>query len=327
MPMSLLREAHTVPMKSLLLFVSLVALFAANGRAAEPGFKPLFNGKDLAGWDGNPALWSVEDGCITGKTQGPETLAYNQFLIWRGGAVKNFELRAKIKQSGNNSGIQYRSKELPEVGKWSVGGYQCDIHPTPANNGMVYEEKGRGIITRNSQSVVIDPEGKRWVIAEREPVKVDIAEWHDYTVIAQGNHLVHKVDGQVTADLVDHEEAKRSLAGIMAFQIHRGPAMTVQIKDVLLKELPEGGVMAFDKAALPASAAPAEKAKGAPKGKAKQPPKTDAPKTEAAAKPNVRFILADDLGWADTTLYGHTKYHHTPNLERLAKRGMLFTRG
>lgn len=240
---------------------------------AQDGFKPLFNGKDLAGWDGNPELWSVQDGCITGKTTGPEQLPYNQFLIWRGGVVKNFELHAKIKESGNNTGIQYRSKELTEVGKWSIGGYQCDVHPAPANNAMVYEERARGIICQNGQSVVIDPEGKRWLTAECEPVKVDIAEWHDYVVIAQGNHLIHKLDGQVTIDLTDHEETARALGGLLAFQIHRGPAMNVQIKDVMLKELPEGGVIAFDKAALPATAKLVEKkvlaAKGQPKAKGK----------------------------------------------------------
>ncbi len=136
---------------------------------ADEGFQSLFNGTDLKGWDGNPALWSVEEGCITGKTTKPQELAYNQFLIWRGGTVKNFELRAKIRQTGNNTGIQYRNKELPEVGKWAVGGYQMDIHPTTKNNGMVYDEKGRGIITPNGQSVVINPEGKRWLVSQREP--------------------------------------------------------------------------------------------------------------------------------------------------------------
>ena len=232
---------------------------------SEEGFKPLFNGKDLTGWDGNPELWSVEDGCITGKTKGPEHLTYNQFLIWRGGVVKNFELHAKIKQSGNNTGIQYRSKELPEIGKWSVGGYQCDIHPAPANNAMVYEEKARGIICQNGQSVVIDSEGKCWLVAEHEPVKVDIAEWHEYTVIAQGSHLIHKIDGQVTIDLVDHDESKRALEGLLAFQIHRGPAMNVQIKDVMLKELPEGGIVPFDKASI----ANAKPVPAKTKGKAK----------------------------------------------------------
>ena len=125
-----------------LIILSLAASLTTTSGAADGAFRPLFNGKDLSGWDGNPDLWSVEDGCITGKTTGPEQLSYNQFLIWRGGKVKNFELRAKVKQAGNNSGIQYRSKELPGIGKWSVGGYQCDIHPAAPNNAMVYEERG-----------------------------------------------------------------------------------------------------------------------------------------------------------------------------------------
>lgn len=252
------------PTMKRLLFSLLLSLSAAS---AQDGFKSLFNGKDLTGWDGNPELWSVEDGCITGKTTGPEQLAYNQFLIWRGGVVKNFELRVKVKQSGNNTGIQYRSKELPENGKWSVGGYQCDIHPATPNNAMVYEEKGRGIICQNGQGVVIDPEGRKWLASEHDPVTVDIAEWHEYTVIAQGNHLIHKVDGQVTIDLLDFELSKRSLEGLLAFQIHRGPAMNVQIKDVMLKELPDGGVIDFTNSPIPSDAQIIE-AK-APKNKAK----------------------------------------------------------
>jgi hypothetical protein len=249
----------------------LLSLIATTLLPAQDGFVPLFNGKDLTGWDGNPELWSVEDGCITGKTTGPDQLAYNQFLIWRGGTVKNFELRVKVKQSGNNTGIQYRSKELPENGKWSIGGYQCDIHPAAPNNAMVYEERGRGIICQNGQGVVIDPEAKRWLASEHDPVKVDIADWHEYTIIAQGNHLIHKIDGQVTIDLLDFEEKARSLEGLLAFQIHRGPSMTVQIKDVLLKKLPDGGVIDFANSPIPSDAqiieAKAPKAKG--KGKAK----------------------------------------------------------
>jgi putative heme-binding domain-containing protein len=261
----------------------LLSLLLTSFASAQDGFKPLFNGKDLTGWDGNPELWSVEDGCITGKTTGPEQLAYNQFLIWRGGKVKNFELHVKIKQSGNNTGIQYRSKELPENGKWSIGGYQCDIHPATPNNAMVYEERGRGIIVQNGQGVVIDPEGKRWLASEHEPVKVDIAQWHEYTVIAQGNHLIHKIDGQVTIDLLDFAEAKRSLEGLVAFQIHRGPAMNVQIKDVMLKELPDGGVISFEKSAIPSDAQIIE-AKAPAKGKAQQP--APAPvKGDAKGKP------------------------------------------
>jgi putative heme-binding domain-containing protein len=263
-------------MKRLLLF-SLLAFSAAS---AQDGFKPLFNGKDLTGWDGNPELWKVENGEIVGTTTGPEQLAYNQFLIWRGGVVKNFELKAKIKQAGNNTGIQYRSNENTDK-KWSIRGYQCDIHPNVPYRAMMYEEGGRGIVSQNGQSVVIDPSGVKWLAGEHDPVEADIAEWHEYTIIAKGNHLVHQIDGKTTMELTDFEEAKRSLEGLVAFQIHRGPAMEVHIKDVMLKELPDGGVVSFEKSAIPSDAQIIE-AKAPGKGKAKAP--AAAPKAPAKGK-------------------------------------------
>jgi hypothetical protein len=246
---------------------------------AEDGFRSLFNGKDLSGWDGNPELWSVEDGVIVGKTIGPEQLAYNQFLIWRDGTVQNFELRAMVKQSGNNSGIQYRSRELPEVGKWSVGGYQCDIHPAAPNNSMVYGEKAGGILVQNGQNIVIDPDGKAWLVSKSDPIEADVAQWHEYTIIAQGNHIVHKIDGKTTIELRDFDEKARDREGLLAFQIHRGPAMSVHIKDVMIKVLPEGGFVAFDKNALPEGtvALGTEKPKGKAKAKGKSPTKGKTP--------------------------------------------------
>jgi hypothetical protein len=221
--------------------------------------RQLFNGKDLTGWDGNPDNWSVQDGCITGVTTNEKQLPYNQFLIWRGGGegkntVKNFELTAKVKQSGNNSGLQYRSKELKDVGPWSIGGYQCDIHPDPRNNAMLYDERGRAIVAHNGQTVIIDKDGTRWVTKDTEPVKVDVAEWNEYTVIARGNHLIHKLNGQVTVDVIDLQESQRELEGLLAIQIHRGPAMKVQIKDIVLRELPDGGVLTAEEVKIPADA-------------------------------------------------------------------------
>ena len=272
------------PLSALLAFL----LVALSPLSAQDGFKPIFDGKSLAGWDGNPELWSVEDGCLTGKTKGPDHLTYNQFLVWRGGVVKNFELRAKIKCSASNSGIQYRSKDLPENGKWSIGGYQCDVHPSAPNNAMVYEERGRGILVQNGQSVIIDDKGGKWLSAEHEAVKVDIAEWHEYTVIANGNHLTHKIDGKVTIDLVDHDEKARSLEGLIAFQVHKGPAMIVQIKDVMLKELPEGGLLSLEKNLIPSDAQKIEK----PAAKAKKAPaKKAAPKADSVVKPATKAFL------------------------------------
>ena len=256
-------------MAQILIALAIAALLTTS-YAVDDGFKPLFNGKDLTGWDGNPELWSVEDGVITGKTTGPEQLKYNQFLIWRGGEVKNFELSAKVKVTGNNSGIQYRSEELPKNGKWSVGGYQCDIHPNAPYNAMIYEERGRGITVLNGQGVVADPESKRWLTDVRDTVKVDPAEWHEYSIIAKGNHIVHKIDGNLTAEFYDFDEKKRSLEGLLAFQIHQGPAMHVQIKDIMLKTLPDGGVIDFKVFAIPSDAQVIEKKKPAPKQKKKK---------------------------------------------------------
>src|SRR5882672_1791756 len=96
----------------------------------EPGFKSLFNGKDLTEWDGNPKLWSVQDGTITGKTgsDADTKINHNTFLVWKGGDVADFELRLSYKIVGGNSGIQYRSKVV-ETGKFGpiVGGYQADF--------------------------------------------------------------------------------------------------------------------------------------------------------------------------------------------------------
>src|SRR6476469_1773763 len=150
--------------------VASLAILAAIFSTAPAQERQLFNGKDLDGCEGNPESWSVQDGAITGITTDDKRLPYNQFLIWRGGKVKNFELTAKIKQSGNNSGIQYRSKELSNIGPWSVGGYQCDIHPIAANNAMLYDERGRGIVAQNGQTVIIDREGNKWLTKETEPV-------------------------------------------------------------------------------------------------------------------------------------------------------------
>jgi len=96
------------------------------------GFTAIFNGRDLMGWEGSPKYWKVEDGCLTGTADG--TLKYNRFIIWRGGTVKNFELRVQVKVSpAGNSGLQYRGTERPDLGESVVTGYQCDVVPTRAD--------------------------------------------------------------------------------------------------------------------------------------------------------------------------------------------------
>src|SRR5437868_4621608 len=133
---------------------------AAAAAGADDGFVSLFNGKDLAGWKGNSDYWSVEDGAITGTTTADKPLKYNTFLIWEGGQPADFELRAKFKISGGNSGIQYRSKVLDE-NKFVVGGYQADIDAGNKFTGINYEEKMRGILVQRGERATIGEDGKK----------------------------------------------------------------------------------------------------------------------------------------------------------------------
>lgn len=222
---------------------------------ANDGFTPLFNGKDLTGWDGDSALWKVADGVVIGTCSSPTSPKQNSFLIWRGGVLKDFELRATVRVIGdNNSGIQYRSRALPAISPWAITGYQCDIHPAIEHTGMTYEERGRGIFGLNGKDVAVDPDGGRWLIKEHDPVKVDVSQWNEYTVIARGNHLVHKINGKVTSELFDYDEKGRALEGLLAIQLHSGNTNKVQVKQIQLRSLTDGKVLAFDRSRLPAGA-------------------------------------------------------------------------
>jgi len=248
-------------------FVTSIA--AATEDAGESGFVSLFNGQDLAGWEGDDDLWCVEDGAITGQFGEGVTLPHNKFLIWRGGEPRDFELHMSFWQDGNNSGIQYRSHELPEVGAFSMGGYQCDVHPNPPYNAQLYEERGRGIVALRGQKVLLAENGDRWLIGTTGPVEpIPNDEWHEFAVIAQGNHLIHKIDGELVCEIIDQDPEKRALEGLLGIQLHGGPPMKVQVKDVWLKVLPDGGILSPAETPLPPDAEKLEPRKpGAKKAK------------------------------------------------------------
>lgn len=229
------------------------ALLALALRAETPAsFQPLFNGKDLRGWEGSPDLWSVKEGVIDGRTRADAPLAANTFLIWKGAPLKNFELRATFRFLDNNeqrtanSGVQYRSKVL-DASHWVVGGYQGDMDAAGQYVGMLYEEKGRGILAKPGERVRLLPgEGNKpkiEVIGNAAPKAVVASAfnrdgWNELIIVANGNHLRHILNGVVTADVIDDDPAKASAEGILALQVHKGPPMHVQFKDILLRRLP-----------------------------------------------------------------------------------------
>jgi len=248
-------------LRALVLLAAFVPLLAAGFlRGEDEEFQSLFNGEDLSGWDGNPELWKVEDGVIVGTCFSPENPEHNEFLIWEDGVLEDFELHVVARLKGdNNSGVQYRSRRRPEIGPWSISGYQNDIHPATQHNGMTYEERGRGIFGLNGQNVVLDPEGERWLVSEHEPVEVEIAEWNEYSVVARGNQLVHLINGEVTSTLVDYHEAGRALEGLLAIQLHRGNAHVLEIQSVRYKPLEKTDVLPFTDESLPEGATKIER--------------------------------------------------------------------
>jgi len=194
--------------RALLILVSCAAAFA------QDGFAPLFNGRNLDGWDGDPRLWSVVDGAIQGSTEGV-TLDHNSFLITKR-TYGNFILRAQMKLRNHNSGIQFRSRALPE---WVVAGYQMDA---AGDNywGNIYDERGtRGILVDSYK--------------EKGSKVVRLKDWNDVEILCLGDHIQIKLNGLVTADLHDSAAAE----GVIALQLHRGPPMQVWFRNIAIKEL------------------------------------------------------------------------------------------
>lgn len=209
-------------------------LFAFSIGSAVADWQPLFNGKDLTGWSGDPRIWKVENGVITGETNDSDKkLAANSFLIWQGGQPGDFELEYQARITGNNSGVQYRSKVL-NAATWSVGGYQMDLHPNAPYLGMLYEERGRGIACLRGQRVNLGD--KPAVTGKLDLPDVKLEEWNSYRIVARGNVLQHFVNGKLAAEITDVDPAKRAAKGVIALQVHAGPSMKAEFKELRLQE-------------------------------------------------------------------------------------------
>lgn len=224
---------------TVVLCFALCTLTSVTSAQAEEGFQSIFDGKTLEGWDGKEQFWSVQDGAITGTTTPENPTKGNTFIIWKAGELKDFELKLKFRIVGGNSGIQFRSKDL---GNNVVGGYQADFDGAGNWTGTFYEEKGRGILAKRGQKVEITEDGKKKSVgtttAEKEILDAyKKEEWNDYRIVAKGNQITLEVNGLTTVELTDNEASKRPESGILALQLHAGPPMTVQFKDIQLKEL------------------------------------------------------------------------------------------
>ncbi|MEO8078818.1 MAG: DUF1080 domain-containing protein [Acidobacteriota bacterium] len=217
------------------------------------GFDAIFDGKTMTGWDGDPAFWKAEGGALVGQSSAENAVKENTFLIWRGGEPADFELTVDFRMSSTNSGIQFRSVHLPPgtasgrgsvAGKWVLKGYQADIDFDNQYTGMIYEERGRAFLARRGQVVYMRPEGGAPVLTGKlemtpEELKTVIKqnEWNHVHLIARGNTIINMVNGHVTAIVVDDDVKGRALKGLLGFQMHVGPPMKIEFKNIYMKKL------------------------------------------------------------------------------------------
>jgi hypothetical protein len=207
------------------------------------GFVSIFDGKSLEGWSApNMSYWSVQEGAITAESTEANPCDTNQFLVWQGGDVADFELTLKFRLANNqgNSGIQFRSTIRASDGMGV--GYQADILPGgPWCGAMADEFTGREpLMVPNGHKTIVDVDGTRTCTSAREPISLRKAgEWNDYRIVARGHDMVLEINGQITAEFTDNDAKHFLPSGILALQLRSGPPMKVQFKDILLKQFPK----------------------------------------------------------------------------------------
>jgi len=210
------------------------------------GFTAIFDGASMKGWDGDPAFWRVADGVLRGQSTTENPVKQNTFLIWRGGSPADFELKVEYKISSTNSGIQFRSVQLPadaQTGKWVMKGYQADIDADNQFTGQIYEERGRGFLALRGQATFIPDGAKPKVIgnlqqtADELKALIKVGDWNQVHLIARGGTIIQVLNGAVTSLVVDEDLKNRQLGGLLGFQMHVGAPMTVEFRNVWLKPL------------------------------------------------------------------------------------------
>jgi hypothetical protein len=211
----------------------------------EPGFVSMFDGKSLAGWEGNPKYWRVADGVMTGEITPETIIKSNTFLIWQGTTPEDFELKVDYRIStGGNSGINYRSVVVPDAvtpaNKFAMRGYQCDIDGKNLYTGNNYEEKGRLFLAQRGD--VTHVTGARIpIVLSRVGDNKDLAGlltdgWNSIHLIVRRNVLIHNINGRLMSVTIDDDPA-RARTGLIGVQVHVGPPMTIEYRNWRIKPL------------------------------------------------------------------------------------------
>lgn len=242
-----------------IIYLTLLILFIVQCQDIEKqDFKSIFNGENLEGWNGDSTYWSVKDGILIGEVTPKTILKSNSFIIYEKDQPENFELKLdyRISASGN-SGVNYRSEKIPNK-PFALRGYQSDIDGKNKYTGQNYEEKKRTTLAYIGEKVVIQemPDSiplsnlrknvKRncWQtrdvaasLGDKKELKTSIKnnDWNTMHIIANGNHLQHFVNGVLMSNVTDLDTKNRSNKGFIGVQVHVGPPMKIEYKNIKLK--------------------------------------------------------------------------------------------
>jgi hypothetical protein len=212
----------------------------------EPGFRPIFDGKSLDGWEGNAKYWRVENGLLTGEITPETVLKSNTFIIWKGGAPKDFELKLDFRiTSAGNSGINYRSAVVPDPvtpdNQFAMRGYQFDIDGRNNYTGQNYEEKGRLFLALRGQVTRVVGTQKPIVLSSvgdnKELAGFITTDFNAVHIMARGNVVMHYLNGHLMSMVIDDDPVGRALEGRIGVQVHVGPPMKVEYRNIRLKTL------------------------------------------------------------------------------------------
>lgn len=203
----------------------------------------LIKSNSLENWKGNSDNWSIKDGVITGESIASNPLKQNTFLIWKDDLPENFELNFKYRflSKKGNSGVQYNSKVLDHK-KFIVAGMQADFETGDKYSGILYEEGGRGILSQRGKSMIIDEQGKKIEVGNLEvPKGIDKSTkddgWQVYKVVFLNNKAIHIINGHATSVTDMKSFVSKAYGRTLALQLHKGPPMKIQFKNLTLEDL------------------------------------------------------------------------------------------
>lgn len=203
----------------------------------EEDFIPIFDGKTLNGWEGLEGWWWVEDGAITSQSTIEKPCKNAHYLYWMGGQPEDFILKLEFRLENNNSGIQFRSEKRPDYDIW---GYQADIDETGEWTGCLFQHD-RWAVVKRGYKAWIDKDGNRKEELFKDPKEllsaVKFKDWNEYEIKAIGNHIELFINGTKMCEVFDDDKQYSRRKGYIALQMHPGPPMKVQFRNIRIKIL------------------------------------------------------------------------------------------